>query len=210
MKTRQVFWPPRPKAFDITAPILSLARCVGHVVQVALRVGELLVDRRRDDLVADGQGADNGLDRAGSRGEVAGHRLGGANGDAVSALAEDLLDGGRLGLVVEGCRSAVGVDVVEVVDGQAGVLEAARHRQRLAVDVGSRVVSGVEGPGGAGELADDRRTAVAGVLFRLEHQDARRPRRGRSPSAWRRRVARRAAARRSSSWSGRRGRRASR
>ena len=36
---------------------------VGHVVQVARRVGRLIVDGRRRDLVADGQGAEDALDR---------------------------------------------------------------------------------------------------------------------------------------------------
>ncbi len=64
--------------------------------------------------VADGQGADGGLDGAGGAEEVAGHRLGGTDDEAVfCVVAEDGLDGLGLADVADAGRGAVGVDVID-------------------------------------------------------------------------------------------------
>ena len=47
--------PPKPKELLIATSDLGAARLVGHVVEVALRVGELVVDGRRHAALADGR-----------------------------------------------------------------------------------------------------------------------------------------------------------
>ena len=47
------------------ATFTCLARLVGDVVQVALRIGVLVVDRRRDHAVVNRENAHHGLDRPG-------------------------------------------------------------------------------------------------------------------------------------------------
>ena len=55
---------------------VSPAGVVGHVVEVALWVGMLVVDRRRHNAIPDGEHRDDGLDPAGCANEVPGHGLG--------------------------------------------------------------------------------------------------------------------------------------
>ena len=55
------FCPPKPKLLDRAAVHFVLAGLVGDVVEVALRVGRLVVDRRRQHAVADRQQADDQL-----------------------------------------------------------------------------------------------------------------------------------------------------
>src|SRR4051794_28952075 len=59
----------------------GLAGGVGDVVEVALGVGGLVIDRRRADVVADGQDAGDHLDRAGGGDQVAHHTLNRGDGD---------------------------------------------------------------------------------------------------------------------------------
>src|SRR3954462_10159212 len=65
---------------------LCLTRGIGDVVEVALGVGVLIIDRRRADVVADGQNAGDQLDRAGGGDQVAHHRLDGGDGDVLGEV----------------------------------------------------------------------------------------------------------------------------
>src|SRR5487761_217015 len=67
---------------------LNLARRVGDVVEVALRVGLIQVDRGREHATVQGQHAGRGLDRAGRAEQVAVHRLGGADGELLRVRTE--------------------------------------------------------------------------------------------------------------------------
>ena len=55
---------------------LHLARRIGHVIQVALRIGHLIIDRRRHSVGLDRFGAGNHLRRAGRAQHVTGRALG--------------------------------------------------------------------------------------------------------------------------------------
>src|SRR5690606_5383596 len=66
-----------------------LAGLVGHVVEVAVGVRFVEVDGRGDRAFLNGFRADDGLDAAGGAEEVAGHGLGGADGDPAGCFAED-------------------------------------------------------------------------------------------------------------------------
>src|SRR6266550_3762904 len=70
-------------------------RLVRHVVEVALRIGRLVVDRRWQDAVLDDQRADRCFQSAGRAEKVARHRLGGADGELVSLIAKNRLDRDR-------------------------------------------------------------------------------------------------------------------
>ena len=111
-------WPPKPKLLDRAMFDLRLAGGVGDVVEVALVVGVVEVERGRDDAVVDGHGADDQLDAAGGAQQVAGGALGGGDHQAVvGVVAEGLLDGLGLGQVAQFGAGAVGVDVVDVARG---------------------------------------------------------------------------------------------
>ena len=112
---RQAFWPPKPKELERTVDDLLLAGVVRHDVERDGRIGDLVVDRRRNDAGAHGLHREHRLDRA-RRGErVADHRLVRADRHAAQALAEHLLERHRLHLVVLRRAGAVGVDVLDLV-----------------------------------------------------------------------------------------------
>ena len=73
--------PPKPKEFDSATSICIAPRGVGHVVQIAVRIGRAVVDGRRRDVVADGEHREDRLDHPGGAQQVPGHRLGGAHRD---------------------------------------------------------------------------------------------------------------------------------
>src|SRR5713226_10778056 len=72
----------------------GLARLVGHVVQIAFRVGVFVIDCRRQNLVAQRKHADAGLEPAGAAEQVAGHGFGRADRNLLRVLAKDALHGG--------------------------------------------------------------------------------------------------------------------
>ncbi len=72
----------------------SRAVC-GHVVEVALGIGIVEIDRGRHDLVLQRFDANGHFDRAGRAEHVAGGALGGTDRKFLRVLAEDGLDGLR-------------------------------------------------------------------------------------------------------------------
>ena len=83
-----MFWPPKPKLFDSATSTALPAGLVGDVVEVAVGVGVVEVDRRRQDAVADRQQADDRLDAAGGGDQVAHHALGAGDRHLVGRVAE--------------------------------------------------------------------------------------------------------------------------
>ena len=75
-----MFWPPKPKLLVRAWSQRASRAVVGDVVQVALRVGRVIVDRRRQHAVADRHQADDQLGRAGRGDQVAHHALGARDG----------------------------------------------------------------------------------------------------------------------------------
>ena len=72
------------------------------------------VERRRHDLVADGQHAEDRLDGAGRAEQMADRRPWWTTSTpSVGALPDQALHGGELDLVAERRRGAMGVDVVD-------------------------------------------------------------------------------------------------
>ncbi len=65
---------------------------VGHVVQVAGRVGGGVVDGGRQHLVADGEDGEGRLDPAGGAQHVAGHGFGGGDRELLGVGRQDLLE----------------------------------------------------------------------------------------------------------------------
>ena len=69
-----------------------LARGVRDVIQIALGVGILQIDGRRDDAVFDGENAHGGFHRAGGAEHVAGCALGGTHDEFLRVVAENGFD----------------------------------------------------------------------------------------------------------------------
>src|ERR1022692_1374406 len=113
-------------------------RLVGNVIQVAVRIRTIVIDRRRRHLIADGEYRDAGLDSAGAAQQVPGHRLGGTYRHLVGVLAEGTLDRHRLRPVAHLGGRAVRVDVIDLFRNQTGVLKRVAHDAERAVAVGGR------------------------------------------------------------------------
>src|SRR3954452_20677746 len=136
-------------------PDVRLARLVRDVVEVTVRIGVLVVDRRRQDAVLHGQGREDRLDRAGRAETVTRRALRRRDRDpGGDVLADRELDHPRLARVADRCRGAVGVDVVDLRGVDARVGERHRHRARraLARRVGVGDVRRVRGEAVADQL----------------------------------------------------------
>mmetsp|Transcript_25434 Transcript_25434/g.74982 ORF Transcript_25434/g.74982 Transcript_25434/m.74982 type:complete len:504 (+) Transcript_25434:228-1739(+) len=148
---------------------------VRHVVEVAVRVGGLVVDRRRHDARLEHLAHDRRLDAARRTQEVAGGALGRRDLHLVGVLPKHTLVRHRLELVVERRRGAVRVDVLHLLRRHARRLhrrlEARRHPLPLRVRRGDvvRVARGSV----ARNFAVDLCAAPKRVLLRLKQQHAR-------------------------------------
>ena len=58
---------------------------------------------------------------------MASHALGAADREFVGMVAEDLLENGSLGLVIQRGRRAMGIDVAHLLGSDAGVLQGKAH-----------------------------------------------------------------------------------
>src|SRR5512143_4120747 len=106
-----------------------------HEIEVALRILVEQVRRGRRDLVAQRKRGEHGLDATRGPEQVAGHRLGRADGQLRRARPERAIDGDALGDVAERRRRAVRVDVIDLVDVHPGVAQRVQHAPRRALPV---------------------------------------------------------------------------
>src|SRR6266849_3953207 len=140
---------------------VGLARLVGHVVEIALRVGVVEVDRGRQQAAIDREDAGRRLDGAGGAQQVTVHRLGGADREVTSVVAEHRLDRPGLRDVAELRGRSMRVHVADVVGVDAALLQRALHGADRALALrlrGGEVVhvSARPIPGALGQ--DDRKS----------------------------------------------------
>ncbi|ENN85805.1 hypothetical protein RHSP_18548 [Rhizobium freirei PRF 81] len=109
----------------------ALACLVRNEIDGGVTLGIIEVERRRGDVVANGERRKDRLDRTGSAEQVAGRRLGGRHRDPRSRIADQTLDCAKLDRIRHG-RGAVGVDIVQVCRGQAGALQRGGHAAERA------------------------------------------------------------------------------
>ncbi len=81
--------PPKPKLFDMAACNLPLAGLIGRVVEIALGIGIVQVDRRRNQAVAQRQNGEHQLHAAAGAQQVAQLALGARDAQLAGVLAED-------------------------------------------------------------------------------------------------------------------------
>ena len=111
----EAFWPPNPKPLAIAARTGIVTGGVGDIIEVAVRVGVVEVDRRRHDPVPDRQDAGDGSQRRRRPEQVPGQRFGRGDGQVVGMLAEGRPDRVRLGDVPHTGAGRVGRDVVDLL-----------------------------------------------------------------------------------------------
>ena len=93
-------------------PLLGLVR---HEVDTLAALARIIeVERRRDDLVAHREDAEDTLDRSRAAEQMADRRLGRAHRHVGDGVAEQPPDRAELQLVAERRRGAVRVDVIDV------------------------------------------------------------------------------------------------
>src|SRR5581483_10915005 len=103
------------------------ARVIRHIVEIALRIGEFVIDGGRRDLIANGQNREAGLESTGPAEQVPRHGLGGTHCELVGVIAEASFNGQRLDLIANFGGGAVRVDVLDLLAADAGVLERMTH-----------------------------------------------------------------------------------
>ncbi len=152
----------------------QLAGLAAHDVRVHVVVQVVDVDGRRGETVVQGQHGGDGLDAAGAAQQVAGHRLGGRDGDVVEVVAELLAERLQLGGVTLRGRGGVRVDVHDLGLVQLVALEQVGQRagHAGAGGLGLGDVVGVRGQALAHGLAVDPGAAGLGVLDRLQDHHA--------------------------------------
>ena len=134
------------------------------------------IDRRRNDPIADGQGAGSHFHRPGAAKQMASHRFRGADRNLLSLLfAPNHLNCFRLSNVAESGRRCVGINVIDIAWRKLGVIERELHRARSAFTViGWRGhVMRVGGKSVARQLAINFSAAFLGMLEFFDHGNAR-------------------------------------
>src|SRR5260221_2423031 len=152
---------------------LRLARFVRHIIQIAFRVWRVVVNCWRQLPTMDGQHREDGFCTTRRAQQMTRHRLCRAARQLISMWAEGLLNGERLAPVAERSRSAVRVNVTNLLRSDAGILNCAEHRADDAAlrFVRSGHVVGVAGGAVAGDLRVDMRAPLASVLQFFEDHD---------------------------------------
>ena len=164
---------------------LGFARVVRNVIEIALRIGSFLVDRRRQNLIAQRQHADARLEAARAAEQMPGHGLGRADGNFLGVVAEDALQRGRLDRVAQRRRSAVRVDVADMVRRDLRILDRREHHAIGAIAFLGRLrdVVRVAGHSVADDFGENLRAAALGEFERLRESECPRLRRPRSRRA---------------------------
>src|SRR5690606_28137642 len=92
----------------------------GNVVQIAAFLGFGEIDGGRDDAAMDRQRADDRFEGTGPARQMAGDRLGAADGEAAGVIPKEALDGPGLDQIVALGGRGVRVDVVALVGAHVG------------------------------------------------------------------------------------------
>src|SRR5574340_691329 len=135
----------------------QLTGMIGDHVQVALRVRGLIVDGRRKNAIADGQGAEDGLQCTSRSHHVARHGLRRRYRNGTGQASQGALDRPRFREIVQLGGSSMGIHVAHVSGGCAGGLQRLEHGRSapLAVLVRGRDVEGIRRGSISGQLGVD-------------------------------------------------------
>ncbi len=134
-----------------------------------------MVDRRRQEPVAEGDGRSSQLQRSGGGERVTDHRLAGAYRHVPGDITQRLLDGARLRQVVHLRSGAMGVDVADVARLGAAVRQTAADRLRGGRGIRSLVGDAIRvaGRGVARRFRQHLRSPGTGESLSLQDEDGR-------------------------------------
>src|SRR5262249_2784732 len=117
---------------------LGIARGVRHDIERYGRIGDVVVDRRRQTLMLQREQREYALNRAGRRQRVPDHRLIRGNRYRFRALAEYRRYAEIFHLVVLGRAGAMRVDVVDIIGSKTGVRDGVTDAADDGLAVGAR------------------------------------------------------------------------
>lgn len=164
--------PAKAEAIAQRSVDLHWACGVRNVIQVACRIGKLVIDRWRSRLVFDREYGRYGFDRSGSTEQVTCHRLRRADRDLVGVLAEEYLNGIGLGDVALWRRRAMDVDVINVGRFQVRAFDRHAHRtdRAFAARRGLSDVVSISRKPKAYEFGVDLRSTIPSMIEFLENE----------------------------------------
>ena len=102
------------KAVAHRDPDIAGDRMIGRVIEIAIGIGRLIIDRRCDRGGLDRLAKDHRFDAAAGTERMSQRTLGAADLGRLGMVAEDVLDRPCFGFVTERCAGAVGVDVIDI------------------------------------------------------------------------------------------------
>ena len=136
--------------------------------------GIVEVERRRHDLVAQGEDAEDRLHRTGAAQQMADGALGAAHRDIGQIVAKQAANRAQFQLVTHRGAGAMGVDVIDVSGGHAGLLQRHLHGTEgtRAFRMRRRHMIGIAREAITDHLGVDFRTARLGMLIFFQHHHA--------------------------------------
>ena len=153
---------------------LALARLVANDIQIAIRIGlgEVRVDRQH--AVLNSERAEGGLDRASSRDQMSDNALGRTHCETWNKIPEYRVHRGGLATVVHRCGRPVRVEVVDLIQRRASIVERLPHRLNRPIARGMRIGDAVAAQRItlAGQFGVDVSTAPPGRLPLFEHEES--------------------------------------
>ena len=120
-----------------------IARLVGAIVQVALRVLVEQINGRWAFLVVKGQHGKHRLQAAGTTQQMPGHGFSRTDHDALGVFTQRRLDGIGFIDIAQGRGGAVRIEVVDVVRIKGRVTQGAQHGAARSVHIRCRHVTGI-------------------------------------------------------------------
>src|SRR5580700_3285461 len=147
---------------------------VGNVVEVALGIGRFKIDRGRQNLIAQCEHTDARFEAAGAAEQMAGHGLGGTDGNVFGAFAEDALEGAGFDDIAERRRSAMRVHIANIFGLELGVFDGGAHdaKRTIAIFCRLRNVKSIAGHSVSDDFSKDVGTALLCVFERFQNYDA--------------------------------------
>jgi hypothetical protein len=133
-RTRLALVPPKPKLFDSARRSCAHGGIRRPDPASAFHRRIVQVDRRRRDLIADRQDAEDRLDRARRAQQMPDRGFGRGHDRVRGMIAQQPLDRAQLDRVGHG-RGAMRVDIVEIRGLQPGPLQRRRHAAEAAIAI---------------------------------------------------------------------------
>ncbi len=120
----EALWPPNPKLLLMAILHLPLSWLIRRVIQIAIGIGRLQVDRWRNHMVQQRLHGDHQFDASAGSESMSQLALGTGNADRPGMVLKDMLDGQGFGFIPQRRAGSVSVDIVDIGGLQSSVLQS--------------------------------------------------------------------------------------